>query len=130
MSIDSQVRKRIIVGYLFSFLASDSEETYRDPERFMHSESIASRSMLGTPSLMEDDGNEHDYEAQADDVIEKVWRIFLDDQSWSQEAKSVNGHDIVFSKTFPKWGKIFRLTVRSSAEKFECQSWVFSVLLQ
>lgn len=78
----------------------------------MNSESNVSRSMLGTPSLMEEDENEQDYEAQADDVIEKVWRIFLDEESWSQEAKSVDGKDIVYSKTFPKWGKIFRLTVR------------------
>lgn len=97
--------------YLF-FVASDTEETYRDPERFTHSESNVSRSMLGTPSFIEEEENEQDYEAQADDVVEKVWRIFLDNTSWSQEAKSVDGQDVVFSKTFPKWGKVFRLTVR------------------
>ncbi len=45
-------------------------------------------------------------------IIEKVWRIFKDDNSWSQEAKSNNGIDIVIAKNFPKWGKVFRLSVR------------------
>ena len=108
---EKRTRDRWLCDYLF-FVASDTEETYRDPERFTHSESNVSRSMLGTPSFIEEEENEQDYEAQADDVVEKVWRIFLDNTSWSQEAKSVDGQDVVFSKTFPKWGKVFRLTVR------------------
>lgn len=94
-------------------LGSDSEETYSDPIRTVRAGSNVSQSILGTPaSVIEDDGNDEDYGKQADDIIEKVWRIFKDDSSWSQEAKSNNGIDIVIAKNFPKWGKVFRLCVR------------------
>lgn len=99
-------------------LGSDSEETYKDPIRTVRTGSNVSQSILGTPaSVIEDDGNDEDYEKQADDIIEKVWRIFKDDSSWSQEAKSNNGIDIVIAKSFPKWGKVFRLCVRKEEEK-------------
>jgi hypothetical protein len=73
---------------------------------------MISQSILGTPaSTFEEDDNDQGYEAQADDIIEKVWRIFKDEDSWSQEAKSSDGDDIVLVKAYPKWGKVFRLTV-------------------
>ena len=73
---------------------------------------MISQSILGTPaSGFEEDDNDQDYETQADDIIEKVWRIFKDEDSWSPEAKSSDGSDVVVSKTYPKWGKVFRLTV-------------------
>lgn len=98
----------------------------------MQSESNVSRSVLGTPSFIEEDENEQDYESQADDVIEKVWRIFLDNDSWSQEAKSVDGKDVVFSKTFPKWGKVFRLAVRERKQiiRIHCRICFSRVLFQ
>ncbi len=98
----------------FSYvLGSDTEEASREPPRIIRSESMISQSILGTPvSAFEDMNNAEDYETQADDVVEKVWRIFKDDDSWSQEAKSSDGLDIVMTKTFPKWGKVFRLSVK------------------
>jgi hypothetical protein len=69
--------------------------------------------MLGTPlSVLEDDDDRNDdYEQQADEMVQKVWQIFQDDQGWSQEAKSTDGSDVVFSKIYPKCGKVFRLSV-------------------
>ena len=61
---------------------------------------------------MADDNNE-DYENQADGILNEIWRIYKDETSWVDESKSKDGLDIVVSKTFPKWGKIFRLTVRN-----------------
>jgi hypothetical protein len=90
---------------------SDTEETHQNSEQANRSESMVSQSILGTPaSAIEEDENDQDYEAQADDIIEKLWRMFKDEDSWSQEAKSSNGNDIVLAKTYPKWGKVFRLS--------------------
>jgi hypothetical protein len=66
--------------------------------------------------VFEDASAVNDYEQQADDIIEHVWGIFQDDASWSQEAKSTDGIDIVMSKMFPKWGKVFRLSVRTKRD--------------
>jgi hypothetical protein len=84
---------------MICIVGSDTEEINQDSQRINRSES------------MEEDENDQDYEAQADDIFEKVWRMFKDEDSWSQEAKSTDGFDIVFSKTYPKWGKVFRLSV-------------------
>lgn len=97
---------------MICIVGSDTEEINQDSQRINRSESMVSQSILGTPaSAIEEDENDQDYEAQADDIFEKVWRMFKDEDSWSQEAKSTDGFDIVFSKTYPKWGKVFRLSV-------------------
>jgi hypothetical protein len=73
----------------------------------------------GSPSgseTSENDDSHEDYEKQADDIIDEIWRIFRDDAGWSDESKSKDGQDVVVSKTFPKWGKVFRLTVSSEAK--------------
>jgi hypothetical protein len=103
-------RKTIDDWYI---LGSDTEETNRESLRNIRSDSNISQSILGTPaSVIEDDDD--DYESQADEIIEKVWRIFKDDDSWIQEAKSSDGLDIVIAKSFPKWGKVFRLSVKKT----------------
>ncbi|CAF1514960.1 unnamed protein product, partial [Rotaria sordida] len=94
-----------------SIEGSDTEETNVSAFRNFRSDSNVSQSLLCTPaSVIEDDDNDQDYEKQADEVIENIWRIFKDNDSWLQEAISSNGLDIVLAKNFPKWGKIFRLT--------------------
>ncbi|CAF0922407.1 unnamed protein product [Rotaria sp. Silwood1] len=90
---------------------SDTEETDTGVVRTFRSDSNVSPSLLCTPaSVIEDDDNDEDYEKLADDVVEKVWRIFKDNDSWLQEAISSNGLDIVLSKNYPKLGKVFRLS--------------------
>jgi hypothetical protein len=68
--------------------------------------------MLVTPPSALDDDNNEDYEKQADELIDEIWRIFKDEDAWSHEAKSKNRSDAVTSKTFPNRGKVFRLIVR------------------
>lgn len=107
------IRMKSMTNKIFAISGSDNEESFKDPIRTNRAESTISQSILGTPaSVIEDDNNnDEDYEKQADDVIEKIWRIFRDEESWSQETKSSNGLDVVISKTFPKVGKVFRLSV-------------------
>ncbi|CAF4732000.1 unnamed protein product, partial [Rotaria magnacalcarata] len=77
--------------------------------RDVRADSNLSQSLLYTPSsVIEDYDNVEDYEQQADEIVQKVWRIFKDNESWVQEAVSSNGRDVVFAKDFPKWGKVFR----------------------
>ena len=97
-------------------LDSDNEGSFRDTRRRGGSESNMSQSMLGTPmSFVED--NENDYESQADEIIDKVWKIFQDNSSWSQEAKSTDGNDVVQTKTYKELGKVFRLTVETNKKQ-------------
>ncbi|CAF3882920.1 unnamed protein product [Rotaria sp. Silwood2] len=90
---------------------SDTEETNTGALRNFRSDSNVSQSLLCTPvSVIEDYDNDEDYEKQADEVVDKVWRIFKDNDSWLQESISSNGLDIVLAKNYSKWGKVFRLT--------------------
>ncbi|CAF2079834.1 unnamed protein product [Rotaria magnacalcarata] len=90
---------------------SDTEDANTGAIRDVRADSNLSQSLLYTPSsVIEDYDNVEDYEQQADETVQKVWRIFKDNESWVQEAVSSNGRDVVFAKDFPKWGKVFRLT--------------------
>jgi hypothetical protein len=88
-------------------IASDTEET----NQFRSDSNV-----LRTPTSILDDGDDQneEYEKQTEEMLDEIWRIYNDDQSWYQESKSKNGFDIVLSKNFPKWGKIFRLIVRKT----------------
>ncbi|CAF3691678.1 unnamed protein product [Rotaria sp. Silwood1] len=86
----------------------NKEKEKQESLRSVHSESSIIKSISGESSVIFD--NNDDYEKQADKTIDEIWKIFKDDNSWLEEAKSHNGLDIVVSKIFPKWGKIFRLT--------------------
>lgn len=88
---------------------SDNEDSFRDARKSNRSESNLSQPMLGTPTSVFEEC-ENDYESQADEIIENIWKIFQDDKSWVQEAKSADGNDLVQTKTYIKWGKVFRLT--------------------
>jgi hypothetical protein len=88
-------------------IGSDTEETTHEPLRSVNSDSV-----LGTPPLVFDENQNEDYENQADEIINEIWRMFNNKNSWSYESKSRDGLDTVVSKSFPKWGKVFRLTVR------------------
>ncbi len=94
-------------------IGSDTEEANQQPLRTSGSDSNISQSILGTPPLTVegDNNNNEDYEKQADEILDEIWRIYQDDNSWYEEAKSKDGLDTVVSKTFPKYGKIFRLIV-------------------
>ena len=65
-----------------------------------------------------------DYEEQGAQAIQDNWQIYKDDESWTDESRSRDERDVVTSKHFTKWGKVFRLTV--SVDGFEiaddCQS--------
>ncbi|CAF4295014.1 unnamed protein product [Rotaria socialis] len=90
---------------------SDTEDTNTGAMRDVRGDSNVSQSLLYTPaSVIDDYDNAEDYEQQADEIVQKIWRIFKDNESWVQEAVSTNGRDVVFAKTFPIWGKVFRLT--------------------
>ncbi|CAF1540987.1 unnamed protein product, partial [Rotaria sordida] len=90
---------------------ANKEETKQGSLRSVHSDSNVVQSILEESSVVFDNNdNNEDYEKQADETIDEIWKIFKDDNSWLEEAKSCDGFDIVFSKIYPKWGKIFRLT--------------------
>ncbi|CAF3709616.1 unnamed protein product, partial [Rotaria sordida] len=92
-------------------LYANKEETKQGSLRSVHSDSNVVQSILEESSVVFDNNdNNEDYEKQADETIDEIWKIFKDDNSWLEEAKSRDGFDIVFSKIYPKWGKIFRLT--------------------
>ncbi|CAF0769189.1 unnamed protein product [Didymodactylos carnosus] len=67
-------------------------------------------SAIGTPTSIDFEPQE-DYEKCADDVMEELWKIFKDTDGWSLELKSNDGEHTVVSKTYPKWSKVFKLTV-------------------
>ena len=68
-----------------------------------------------SPSIC--NGNDHqEYEKQAEEMLENIWKLYDDNESWTDETKSQDGLDIVTSKNFPRWGKVFRLIVRSVDE--------------
>ena len=52
-----------------------------------------------------------DYEKQGAQAIQDNWQIYKDDESWTDESQSRDERDVVTSKHFAKWGKVFRLTV-------------------
>ncbi|CAF2818102.1 unnamed protein product [Rotaria sp. Silwood2] len=92
-------------------VGTNKEEEKQEKLRTVHSESNVTQSISGESSVIFDNyDNNEDYEKQADETIDEIWKIFKDDNAWSEEAKSRDGLDIVVSKNFPKWGKIFRLT--------------------
>lgn len=102
----------------YCILGSDAEDTTVEEVRTARADSNRSQSLLRTPqSVIEDIDNDEDYEAIADDVVEKIWRMFRDHDSWTQESVSSDGRDIVVAKNFPKIGKVFRLTVRRHENK-------------
>jgi hypothetical protein len=73
---------------------------------------------LGTPiSIHDNNDNDEEYVKQADEMVNDIWRMYNDKGSWYEEAKSKDGLDTVNSKSFPKWGKVFRLTVRKKVKK-------------
>ncbi|CAF1537241.1 unnamed protein product [Adineta steineri] len=95
---------------LYSVDGSDTEDTRHEPLRAVHSDSNVSRSLLATSTSYLDDDKIDDYQNQANDTINEIWKIYKDENSWCNELKSRDGLDTVVSKTFPKWGKVFRLT--------------------
>ncbi len=101
------------IWLIIYIIGSDTEEANPQPLRTSGSDSNISQSILGTPPLTVegDNNNNEDYEKQADEILDEIWRIYQDDNSWYEEAKSKDGLDTVVSKTFPKYGKIFRLIV-------------------
>jgi hypothetical protein len=109
--------KNLLIIYI---IGSDTEEEKQQqqqqqqlPLRTVHSDSNISQSVLATPlSVLDDNNNNEDYEKKADEIIDELWRIYQDSDSWYEEARSKNGVDVVHSKSFPKWGKVFRLIVR------------------
>ena len=58
-----------------------------------------------------------DYEKQGAQAIQDNWQIYKDDESWTDESQSRDERDVVTSKQFAKWGKVFRLTV--SIDRFD-----------
>ncbi|CAF1394559.1 unnamed protein product [Adineta steineri] len=93
-----------------SIEGSDAEETNIQPVRNIRSDSTISQSMLGTPTSVIEDYNDDEYGKQADEIIERIWGIYQDNNCWIPESKSSDGLDVIAAKNFPKWGKIFRLT--------------------
>ena len=71
-----------------------------------------SKLLLQTTSSTIEINHNKIYENYADEIINEIWKIFKDEHLWLEEMKSIDGFDIVVSKYYPKWGKIFRLTVR------------------
>lgn len=102
-----------------SVLASDTEETNSHAFRHVHSDSNVAQSMTETSSSIPDGNDHQEYEKQADEMLESIWNIYDDDESWTEESKSEDGADAVTSKVFSKWGKVFRLIVRFFWSKIE-----------
>ena len=101
---------------MFFLIASDTEEP--NQLRRVRSDS----NVLGTPTSALDDGDDQndEYVQQANEILDEIWRLYNDDEdSWYEESKSKDGFDIVLSKQFPKWGKIFRLIVRETDLHYE-----------
>ncbi|UJR36274.1 hypothetical protein I4U23_029004 [Adineta vaga] len=104
---------------------SDVEETNHEPRRTIRADSSISQSMLGTPMSAIEIDNDDEYEREADEIIERVWRIFRDNEGWTSESKSSNGLDIIVAKTYPKWGKVFRLTSILNASRSDLVEMLF-----
>ena len=96
-------------------LASDTEET----DRVRADSNVSSPPTTAVDDDHDDNRNE-EYEKQAEEMLDEIWRIYNDDESWYEESKSKDGCDIVRSKQFPRWGKIFRLVVRKAELDYEC----------
>ncbi|CAF3412009.1 unnamed protein product [Rotaria socialis] len=103
-------------NFLRNFSASGIDEKALTQEslRTVHSESNVAKSVLKRSSsssvVFDNNDTNDDYEKQADATIDEIWKIFKDENAWTEEAKSRDGLDVVVSKEFPKWGRIFRVT--------------------
>ena len=67
--------------------------------------------MLATPASVIELDDDDGYGRQADEIIARVWQMFQDKDAWTSESKGSSGLDVIVAKTYPKWGKVFRLTV-------------------
>ncbi|CAF0882877.1 unnamed protein product [Adineta ricciae] len=90
-------------------LSSETEKTQEQKTDRETNETPSSCSSTDD-SNDENDTQKEDYNKQADEIIDEIWKIFKDETGWSDESKSKDGCDVVVSKSFPKWGKVFRLT--------------------
>jgi len=92
----------------------DGEQQQQQQPRNQRADSNISQLSIATPvSILDNEvvNKYEEYEKQADDLLDEIWRIYQDDDAWYEEGRSTDGFDIVLSKTYPKWGKIFRLNV-------------------
>jgi len=97
------------------FIVACSPESGSEPnddatDNFRNVLTETDASMLGTPTSIDNDYPEEDYEKQADEIIEETWKMFKDADGWSSELKSSDGKHVVVSKNFAKWNKVFKLT--------------------
>ncbi len=98
--------------FFFIIIDSDTEETSQQELRNVRSNSNISQLILETSTSIAVVDNNEEYEKQAEEMFDDLCEIYNDNNSWREESKSKDGLDIVISKNFSKWGKIFRLTVR------------------
>lgn len=92
----------------------DEDDGEQLQTRNQRTDSNISQLSIATPvSILDNEivNKNEEYERQADDLLDEIWRIYQDDDVWYEEGRSSDGFDIVLSKTYPKWGKIFRLNV-------------------
>lgn len=90
----------------------DNSEGRQLASRNHRSDSNISQLSIATPvSILDNEivNKNEEYEKQADDLLDEVWRIYQDDDIWYEEGRSSDGLDVVLSKSYPKWGKVFRL---------------------
>lgn len=92
-------------------LGSEDEESSHQVRRTLRADSSISQSMLATPASVIELDDDEGYGKQADEIITRVWQMFQDKESWISESKGSSGLDVIVAKTYPKWGKVFRLTV-------------------
>lgn len=95
-----------------SVLVNDTQETNQHSVRHVYSDSNITQSMTQTTSSIPNGNDHQEYEKQAEEMLEDIWKLYNGNESWTDEVKSRDGLDIVTSKNFPKWGKVFRLIVR------------------
>ncbi|UJR09821.1 hypothetical protein I4U23_014047 [Adineta vaga] len=109
-------RHQSFYSFIYSLDGSDTNEIQNEASRTTDPNENETQSTLETPISSSDDDDDDDitqkeeYEKQANEIIDEIWKIFKDETGWNDESKSKDGCDIVVSKTYPKWGKVFRLT--------------------
>ncbi|CAF0858913.1 unnamed protein product [Adineta ricciae] len=104
---------------------SEDEETSRQVQRTLRADSSISQSMLATPASVIELDDDEGYGQQADEIIARVWQMFQDKDAWTPESKGSSGLDVIVAKTYPKWGKVFRLTSTLNASREELVEMLF-----
>lgn len=50
------------------------------------------------------------YQTRIEQLFEEIWQIYNDKDSWTEENRSFDTTDLVNSKQYPTYGKVFRLS--------------------